>query len=199
MFGHVYFASRYFPNGYFPAGTDAAVKPRYFHHSYFAGSYFPDRYFPGNAPVAVKPRYFLHSYFAARMFADRYFPGDFVTVEPPPVPEPTIVTGGAALVRTPQHISAVLDLEVPLPLLDALGLLRDDVRGQTALTLGAPVVAAIGTATPAHLLAQWAIQMDSPILEVSGWADKPRRVPTRSDEDEENLLLEHYLRSLKGS
>lgn len=171
-----------------------------FTNSYFTAHYFVPDYFP--RPAAEKVRYFYHRHFTPSYFTDHYFPGDFVTVlEPePPAPTPTEFFGGGFRPAHIPSITAVLDLELPVPVVDVLAYVTEIIRAQQQIHVPRPQLRASAQVQAAGIQAQWMVTL--PRLDVDGtlWVRPVRRGRTKADEEaEEQMLLEHYLLTLKGT
>ncbi len=140
---------------------------------------------------------FNASYFAPRYFARRYFPGGGIVV--PPV-RPPIRTGVSVPPRR-VHIPAIhgiADLLVPVPQFDAIGFVSPAANAGTwdAVVPVDVVLEAIGAATPAAIRASAALQF-ADAFELAAVGTTQPAVKRRTDDDEENLLLEHYMLTLQ--
>jgi hypothetical protein len=166
MFPATYFAPRYFAHVYFPGAN--AAKVRYFPHRYFAQRYFPDRYFPGNLSTGV--------------------------VEPPIEPVEEFVGAGGLPVRFIPTIHVIADLVLPELEFQAFG-----------YTTSAWIHVHADLALPLPTLSfSWQIQSDQVPIQTVGlllWdglvfsGTLHQRPPRKRmvEEDDEQVLLEHYM------
>jgi hypothetical protein len=163
-----------------------------FSDSYFAPSYFADSYFPSAAAVTLgTPQYFPHAFFGESYFADSYFPGDSpVLVVIPPVDEDLLAAD-----RRPRHRVRVLTgdgwIWLPAITIDGVGHVVPVHHGDGRLTLHPLDLSALGhlhgqlLGTALAALPLFRIESDGRLVRVVRV-----KTPRRSDEDEENALLE---------
>jgi hypothetical protein len=194
VFSDSYFAPSYFADSYFPSEAVVALgTPAYF-PDYFGDSYFADSYFPAADVVSSlgTPQYFPHAYFGESYFADSYFPGDSpVLVVIPPVDEDLV----AAADRRPRHRVRVLTGDgwvwLPAITIDGVGHVVPVHHGDGRLTLHPIDLSALGhvdgqrIGTALAALPLFRLESDGRLVRVV----RPKK-SRRSDEDEENALLE---------
>ena len=160
---------------------------------YFAPRFFPPDYFPG-AGITAANGPFLHTFYPARYFTNRYFPGAFpgaLAVTPPPPTTSTAFGAAHADLRHLPPIRAVVDVELPA----LVARIWADVE---AARIQARVDARFDVRGIADRRPHPLVAVDLPSLEVRITAAFQRRQTKQLVEDDDDLLLEHYMLSLKG-
>lgn len=195
MFSDAYFAPSYFAESFFPSEAGVALgTPAYF-PDYFGDSYFADSFFPAADVLSVlgTPQYFPHAFFGESYFADSYFPGDVpVLVVVPPVDE-DLVAGAA---HRPRPLVRVLTgdgwIWLPAITIEGVGHVIPVHHGAGRVALHPIALTADGRLTGHRLgsslaaLPLFRLASDGRLVRVG------RPTPKRSDEDEENALLEWF-------
>lgn len=169
--------------------------------SYYPPSYFPSLYYPGSQS-ALRGNYFPHSYFTEKYYPDLYFPGDATVLAPipphPPAEEPTAIGGLFRYGRRIPRIRGFAHFTLPLPSLDALGVvLPGSIHATFSGQLPDLAFSASGQATAAAIAGDWTFSL--PVVELSAQGSVARKQGKRSDvsDDDEQLLMEHYMFTLK--
>jgi hypothetical protein len=137
-------------------------------------------------------------FFGDRFFCARYFPnGPSVVVEPPKpggirprrVPQPRPV---------PQLVHALVDCDLPAPQCDVLGTIWLPVHGEVQSGVDLPAMACVvlGRAVPATIGGDVVSVLPVANAAVVGAVTGRPRVKAATQDEDEQILLEHYCAEL---